>query len=364
MTETILHRLHKNARVRPNAPAYFEKIGDAWVPTSWQQYLDQVRTAAKSLIALGVQPGQNVTILGFNRPEWLILDLATMLVGGAPAGIYTTNSPQECKYIIEHAEAPLVLVEHEQQWQKIAQIREDIDCLKHIVLMKGTQIDDEMTLDWESFMETGKDVSDEAVDERLAGLTMDQLATLIYTSGTTGPPKGVMLSHKNLAWTAESAIGMFDLNSSDRSLSYLPLSHIAEQMFSIHAPITVGYAIYFAQYSPADYLNDNLKEVQPTIAFGVPRVWEKFASGVQAKLALAEGAKAKISSWAQGVGEKAAVLRNQGKEVSGFLGFQHNLAEKASFLDSKRGIRLITSQSVHHSSSSHLTRSAPLFQQI
>ncbi len=340
MTETILHRLHKNARVRPNAPAYFEKIGDAWVPTSWQQYLDQVRQAAKSLIAMGVQPGQNVAILGFNRPEWVIFDLASMLVGGAPAGIYTTNSPQECKYIIDHAEAPVVLVEHEAQWKKIAETREDVDCLKHIVLMKGTKIDDAMTLDWEAFMETGKDVPDEAVDERLAGLKMDQLATLIYTSGTTGPPKGVMLSHLNLAWTAESAIGLFDLKSSDRSLSYLPLSHIAEQMFSIHAPITVGYSLYFAQYSPADYLNDNLKEVQPTVAFGVPRVWEKFASGVQAKLALAEGAKAKISSWAQGVGEKAAALRNQGKDVTGFLAWQHNLAEKLVFSTVKEGLGL------------------------
>jgi long-chain acyl-CoA synthetase len=340
MTETILHRLHKNARVRPNAPAYYEKIGDAWVPTSWQQYHTQVRQAAKALITLGVQPGQNVAILGFNRPEWVIFDLASMLVGGAPAGIYTTNSPQECKYIVEHAEAPVILVEHEDQWKKIAETRDDIDCLKHIVLMKGTKIEDEMTLDWESFMAKGDETSDEAVDERLAGLKMDQLATLIYTSGTTGPPKGVMLSHENLAWTAESAIDMFDLNPSDRSLSYLPLSHIAEQMFSIHAPITVGYSIYFAQYSPADHLNNNLKEVQPTIAFGVPRVWEKFASGVQAKLALATGAKAKISGWAQSVGEQAGALRNQGKAVGGFLGWQHNLAEKLVFSTVKEGLGL------------------------
>ncbi|MCA9925312.1 MAG: AMP-binding protein [Anaerolineales bacterium] len=344
MSETILHRLHKNARVRPNAPAYYEKIGDAWVPTSWQQYLNQVRQAAKSLIALGVQPGQNVTILGFNRPEWVIFDLASMLVGGAPAGIYTTNSPEECKYIVEHAESPVILVEHEKQWEKIAATRDDIECLKHIVLMKGTTIDDEMTLDWESFMAKGEAVPDKAVDERLDSLKMDQLATLIYTSGTTGPPKGVMLSHKNLAWTAESAIEMFDLNPSDCSLSYLPLSHIAEQMFTIHAPITVGYAVYYAQYSPATYLNDNMKEVQPTVAFGVPRVWEQFASGVQAKLSQATGAKAKISSWAQGVGEKAAVLRNQGKPVDGFLGLQHNLAEKLVFSTVKEGLGLAKSK--------------------
>ncbi len=103
MTDTVLHRLHENGRIRPNAPAYYEKIGDAWVPTSWQEYTNQVRQAAKALLALGIQPGQNTTILGFNRPEWVIFDLATMMIGGAPAGIYTTSSPQECKYIVENA---------------------------------------------------------------------------------------------------------------------------------------------------------------------------------------------------------------------------------------------------------------------
>jgi len=340
MSDTILHRLHNNARIRPNAPAYYEKIGDAWVPTPWREYCDQVRQAARALKTLGVRPGGIVTILGFNRPEWVIMDLAAMLAGGAAAGIYTTNSPTECQYIIDHSESAVVLLENEGQWQKIEQTRHQLPNLKHVVMMKGTTIDDEMVLTWEQFLAKGNETPEPAIDDSLNSLELDQLATLIYTSGTTGPPKGVMLSHKNLAWTAETAIEMFSLNPSDSSLSYLPLSHIAEQMFSIHAPVTVGYAIYFAQYSPAVYLNDNMKEVQPTISFGVPRVWEKFASGVQAKLALATGAKAKISSWAQRVGEKGAMLRNRGESVDGFLGWQHNLAEKLVFSTVKEGLGL------------------------
>jgi long-chain acyl-CoA synthetase len=340
MTDTILHRLHNNARVRPNAPAYYEKIGDAWVPTPWHEYCDQVRQATRGLMALGVKPGNIVTILGFNRPEWVIMDLAAILNGGAAAGIYTTNSASECQYVINHSECPVILLENEMQWEKISSVRDELPTLKHVVMMKGTTIDDEMVMTWEEFLAKGNDVPEEKVDESLNSLQMDQLATLIYTSGTTGPPKGVMLSHKNLSATADNGVKMFDLNANDCSLSYLPLSHIAEQMFSIHAPISGGYPIYFARYSPADYLNEDLKEIQPTVAFGVPRVWEKFASGVQAKLGEATGVKAKIGGWAQGVGEKASALRNQGKPVDGFLEFQHNLAEKLVYSTVKEGLGL------------------------
>lgn len=331
MTDTILHRLHTNGRTRPNAPAYYEKSNNVWVPTTWQEYTQQVRQAAKALVALGFQPGQNSTILGFNRSEWVIFDLATMMAGGAPAGIYTTNSPAECKYIIENAETPVILVENESQWQKIKEIRDDIACLKHIVTMKGTKIDDPMTLDWDSFMAKGNGVSDEEIDRRMESLREDQLATLIYTSGTTGPPKGVMLSHHNLTSTALNAQKLFGLGPGDSAVSYLPFSHIAEQMVSILAAVTTGYQIYFAQYPPQDHLNENLKEIQPTLVFGVPRIWERFQAGVATNLGHATGAKAQIAHWAQGVGNKSSALKNQGKEPSGMLGLQYKIANKLVF---------------------------------
>ena len=327
--DTILHRLANNARTRPNAPAYYEKQGQAWVPTSWQAYNGQVRQAAKALIALGFQPGNIVTVLGFNTPEWVIVDLASMLAGGAVAGIYTTNSPVECKYIVEHSESPIILLENKSQWDKIKQVRDDIPTLKHIVMMRGNEVDDDMTMSWEQFLAQGNSISDAQVDDSLDSLRPEQLATLIYTSGTTGPPKGVMLSHDNLAFTSDTSVPLLQLNANDSVLSYLPLSHIAEQMFTIHTAITAGYQVYFAE--SLEKLADNLREVTPTVIFGVPRVWERFHAAVSARLAEAHGARAKIAAWAQDVGKKAWAEKHQGRQPAGLLGLQYKLADRLVF---------------------------------
>ncbi|MGB0388953.1 MAG: AMP-dependent synthetase/ligase [Ardenticatenaceae bacterium] len=337
--DTILHRLHEQGRRRPNAPAYAEKVNGTWVSTTWAENLAQVRQAGRALIALGVEPGDVVTILGFNRPEWVIFDLAGMLVGGAAAGIYTTNSPLEVKYIVEHAESSVILLEDEGQWEKVRKVREDVPCLKHVVMMKNApKIDDPMVLDWESFMAKGNEVPEKVVDERLNSLKMDQLAGMIYTSGTTGPPKGVMLSHRNLAITSKDGVKLFGLGPDDSALSYLPLSHVAEQAFTIQMAITSGYQVYYAESGLK--VADNLKEVQPTIVFGVPRVWERFYTGITAKLNEATGAKAKIAQWAQGVGRRVSALRNKGQEPSGLLAVQYKVADKLLYSKLKPAIGL------------------------
>ncbi len=336
--DTVLHRLHENGRIRPNAPAYYIKSNNVWVPTSWHQFLAEVRQATRALIALGIKDDEIVTMLGFNRPEWTVMDLAGRLNGGASAGIYTTNSPQECKYIIEHADSPIILLEDEGQWEKIREIREDTPCLKHAVMMKGVNIDDPMALSWEEFLAKGDEVDESVVDERLNSLTRDQLSTLIYTSGTTGPPKGVMLSHDNVAWTADQSSALFDLNPSDSVLSYLPLSHIAEQVFTIHTAVSVGYSVYYAESGLK--VADNLKEVQPTLIFGVPRVWERFYAGVNAKLNESTGVRAKIAAWARSVGTEVTNQRNAGREISGLLAFKYNLASKLIFSKVKEAIGL------------------------
>jgi long-chain acyl-CoA synthetase len=336
--DTILHRLHENKRIRPNAPAYYLKTGDHWVPTSWREYTDEVRQAAKALIALGVEPGGSVAILGFNRPEWVIMDLAGMLVGGTATGIYTTNSPEEVKYITSHSEASVILLEDADQWKKVEQIWPEIDTLKHVVMYRGVNIDDERVLSWEQFLAKGEGIDDSQVDERLNSLDPQGLCTLIYTSGTTGPPKGVMLSHHNLSWTAQVGLELFELTPEDSSLSYLPLSHIAEQVFSIHAAITAGYQVYFAESGLK--VADNIREVQPTIVFGVPRVWERFHAGVLAKMQEATGAKAKIASWAQSVGREVSAVKNRGEEPAGLLALKYKLANKLVFSKVKPALGL------------------------
>ena len=281
---------------------------------------------ARALIALGLQPGQNVCILGFNRPEWIVFDLAAMAVGAAPAGIYTTSSPAEVQYIVDHAEAPVILLEDAAQWEKVKKIRDQLPHLRHVVMMRGAAIDDPMVLGWESFLARATSVPDAEVDRRVSALRLDDVATLIYTSGTTGPPKAVMLSHDNLAWTARIAIDMTGFTMADSSLSYLPLSHIAEQMFSIHAPVTVGSSISFAE--SLEKVPENLREVQPTILFAVPRIWEKFHAGVAAKLALATGLRAKLVAWATDVGLRYNTAKELGQAPGGWLTFQHTLADR------------------------------------
>ncbi|HVV88750.1 MAG TPA: long-chain fatty acid--CoA ligase [Kofleriaceae bacterium] len=327
MSDTIPHRVLAQARRRPASPAYFERRGGVWRPTTWRDYAEQIRTVARAMIALGLPAGGKVAMLGFNRPEWVLFQHAAMMAGGVGAGIYTTCSPDEVAYIVGHAEAHLVLVEDEAQWRKVDARRDRLPALAWIVTMRDCPaIDDARTLSWQAFLARAAAVDDAVLDARLAALAPDGLATLIYTSGTTGPPKGVMLSHDNLAWTARTLIDLGTARDDDCSLSYLPLSHIAEQMMTIHIPATGGATTYFAE--SLDRVPDNLREVQPTVLFGVPRIWEKLHAGVAARLAQATGAKARLLAWARGIAARVVALRNRGKEPAGLLALQYRLADR------------------------------------
>jgi long-chain acyl-CoA synthetase len=337
---TIVHALFDQAVTRPDAPAFHVRRADRWEPTTWRAHVREIRRLACAMIALGCEPGFTTCILGFNRPEWVQFDVATMAAGGAPAGIYTTSSVPEVEYIVQHARAKLVLVENQAQLDKLLQARERLPDVQHVILMRGSEAPagDGWVLSWEAFLACADRVRDEDLDRRMNALQKDQLATLIYTSGTTGPPKGVMLSHGNLLWTARTAIQMVHAGPDDCALSYLPLSHIAEQMFSIHGPAVTGYALYFAESLEA--LRDNLVEVQPTIFFGVPRVWEKFYTGIRQKLDQAQGVRKSLAAWAMGVGEKVSDLRYRGQEPTGLLKLQYLAAHRLVFSKLKPAIGL------------------------
>jgi len=203
---TIPARLFDLALRRPRSPAYHVRVDGVWNATSFAEYADEVSRAGRALMALGFEADQRTCILGFNRPEWTIFDIGTMAAGGAPAGIYTTCSPDEVAYIIKHSEAPFVLVEDESQWLKVKEKFDELPALRHVVMMKGAKrIDDDRVLSWDEFLAKGDPVEESELLARVEALEPQGLATLIYTSGTTGPPKGVMLSHDNLAWTAQIA---------------------------------------------------------------------------------------------------------------------------------------------------------------
>ena len=195
-------------------------------------------------------------------------------------------------------EAKVLVLEDKIQWDKFVTEREGLPTVKKVVMINDIDlIDDEIAISFEDFLESGKPHID-AANERMKEIKPDDLALLIYTSGTTGPPKGVMLSHHNLAWTVEGASEVVGgLGPDDRHVAYLPLSHIAEQMFCIHGSISFGFAVWVC--SAFDQIKEHLLEARPTLFLAVPRVWEKFKAALETRLGEASGLKAKIVNWSR-----------------------------------------------------------------
>lgn len=327
MNDSIPHRVLRMAAERPSTIAYQAKVNGRWQPTTWKTYGDQIRCAARAMIALGLPRGGKVAILGFNRPEWVIFDHAAMMAGGCPAGIYTTCSAEEVQYIVHHSESLLVLVENADQLAKIEGKRAELPLLRHIVLMRGpTTSAHQDVLTWDDFLAKGESLPETELDKRINAIEQSDLATLIYTSGTTGPPKGVMLSHGNLAWTSNTLLDIGGRRSNDVLLSYLPLSHIAEQMCSLHMPATNGACIYFAE--SIEKVPENLKDARPTVFFGVPRIWEKFHSVLAGRLAEATGAKKHLVEWARKVCRDVNNKRDRGEPLPKRLELQYKLADR------------------------------------
>lgn len=337
--ETIIHKLEKRAASQGSDVAYRDKLTGSWREATWSQYNDRSRQVAKALLNLGLGNGDVVTILGNNRPEWTLMLVGAMRMGGIGAGIYTSNAPEEVSYIVNHSECKVILLEDKTQYDKVLAEWNNMPTLQRVVMMEGAERpDDDRVMSWEDFLASGSDVDDARLNEIQDGLTGDQVCDFIYTSGTTGPPKAVMLTHENLSWTAEMLANASDITSGDEVLSYLPLSHIAEQTSTVHIAITNGVIVNYCHdgLQVADYL----KEVRPMVFFGVPRVWERFYAGISARMAEAEGPKAKIAAWARGVGAKSTAVRNAGKEPGGLLGIQEKIADKLVFSKLKAALGL------------------------
>jgi len=319
-------RLIATAERLGEAGAYYVRTDAGWQPTSWRRLLEQVLTAARALVALGVQPGQSICILGFNRPEWLIMDHAAMMVGAAAAGIYWTSAAPEVEYILGHSKAPLIVLEDAVQAAKLAGRRGATTALQHVIAMQGAVVPGAMA--WDDFMALGRGADAPAlageVERRLAAITPDTLGGLIYTSGTTGHPKAVMLSHGNLAWVADTLRQILGIDERDRHISYLPMAHIAERAGTTHGPARAGNAVYFAR--SIDQLLDHLREVRPTTFFGVPRVWEKMRAALDARIGAAAGVKAALLRWSTGVARRWHAANLEGGPTGCALDLQLKLA--------------------------------------
>ena len=325
MPETILTVLERTAREHGDRPAMKAKQDGRWQTTTWKEYRDQAWLAARGFLHLGLEPGQGVAILGYNRPEWFLADLGAIAAGGVPAGIYTSSTPEQCHYIAEHAEAAIAVVENREHLAKFLEIRGRLPQLRAIVLMTGEAPGEEGVHTWRQLLEMGRGVPEERLRSRMDAQKPEDLATLIYTSGTTGPPKAVMLSHHNVTWTAARVVEAFEVTQADEFLSYLPLSHIAEQVVSLHCPMSQGGCSWFAE--SLEKLGENLREARPHFFFAVPRVWEKMQAGIQAAGAQNPPLKKKIAAWARGVGLEAGRAEQKG----GRRPFLYPLAHKLVF---------------------------------
>ncbi|XP_078280110.1 long-chain-fatty-acid--CoA ligase ACSBG2 [Rhinoraja longicauda] len=314
--------------------ALASKHGEQWKKITFRQYYTECRDAAKSFLKLGLERFNGVGILGFNSPEWFIADIGAILAGGVAVGIYTTNSAEACHHVASDSEANILVVENNKQLQKILQVQDQLPHLKAIVQYKEELKEKRPNLyTWSEFMQIGKDVPDSELDEIIASQKPNQCCTLIYTSGTTGKPKGVMLSHDNLTWTADVAGTMVNLRPASESqeaiISYLPLSHIAAQMIDIWLSVKFGGTTYFAQ---PDALKGSLvttmREVRPTAFMGVPRVWEKMQEKLKTVSSKSSTVRRKVASWAKDVGLKTNLNRMYGHTA---VTWDFRLADKLVF---------------------------------
>jgi long-chain acyl-CoA synthetase len=313
--QTIIDRFYERVSNHPQKVALRYKWNGQWQDITWAQYGERVRKAGKALLSLGFEPGDKMALLSLNRPEWHIADVGCMSVGGATAAVYVTNSPDQVRHVIADSDSKVAIVENPGQLEKVLKVREELPLLQKVVVFEGYEgdADKDFVMTWDEFLKLGDDVEDGRFVKARETVTPDKLATFVYTSGTTGNPKGVMLTHSNLWWTATHSEQQLPLGDTEsgRALSYLPLSHIAERMISHLLQIYYGTTTWFAE--SLETLLPDMQACKPTYFFGVPRVWEKFYAGIQSKMAAADpnDRKAKLAKKAIELGRQVTVAEQE-----------------------------------------------------
>jgi len=306
-----------------------------WHDISWNDYRDQVRSVACALISLGLKKGDTGAIIGDNCLEWVFADLGIQCCGAVTTGVYATNAWQQVEYIVENSEAKFFFVENEEQLDKWLRFKDNVPKLKKVIVWDTEGLrhfKDPMVITFDELVETGSKVAvdtPEMFAKRIAEIEPDDLSVLIYTSGTTGPPKGVMLTHRNCLWMGHAITTDNPMTSKDEIMSFLPLCHIFEQLFTVLGHITCGHIVNFIE-SP-DTVAENMMEISPTVGYAVPRIWEKYYSAIQIRMSDATWFKRLIFFMALKIGKKRASLKMDFKAVPFYLEVVYQLAYIAVF---------------------------------
>ncbi len=293
-TLTMPQMLREHARVRAVAVAIRQKEHGIWKPLPWQRYFERARHVGLGLRAVGLSAQGHVGVLSENRVEWVLTQLGAGLVGGITVGVYPTSPTNEIAYVLAHADAEVVICEDQEQSDKVLEARALLPRLRKIVVIERKGLGDtraeapDLVIGFEELEALGAASAEAAVvDAVLARQQLDDTALIIYTSGSTGKPKGAMISYGNIAAMAPGVIERLGLTPQTSHLSYLPLCHVAEQMLTTFVPLYLGSRVDFGESIRT--VQEDLREVAPTMFLGVPRIWEKLHSAISIKMHEAGG---------------------------------------------------------------------------
>jgi long-chain acyl-CoA synthetase len=284
VADTIAKSFLLSVERRGDRPAIREKKFGIWHPTSWREWLQISKDIAFALHATGFRPGDVASIIANAVPEWVYADMGILCAGGVSSGIYPTDSSVQVEYLINDSSTKVIFAEDEEQLDKILACRSRCPTLQKIVVfdMEGLSgFIDPMVLSLAEFVALGRnhEQDNEALwDEMIGSRSAEDLAILVYTSGTTGPPKGAMHSNRSVTHQMRHANDLFPSTDAEERLVFLPLCHVAERIGGYYLSLALGSVMNFAE-SP-ETVPDNLREVQPTAFLAVPRIWEKFYSGI------------------------------------------------------------------------------------
>ena len=313
-----------------NRAALRYKKEGVWNEYSWSDYLRHVEKVAGGLKALGVNPGDKICIISTNCPEWFFIALAIQSLGAYQVPIYPNATADQAKYVASHSEAKIVFVENLEQLSKTENWRNELSNLEQTILMFGDPLDGVRTYD--ELCDRGSRYREEIpnfLKDQIEKLTPDSPGGILYTSGTTGPPKGVLLTQKNLVAEITGLLTVYDYLYESSTISFLPLSHIAEQVQNIAGGIAGGFTVNFAQ--SIETLMEDLAEASPSLFFSVPRLYERAKTAILENVAEGSAIKRSLFHWALKVGEKARRARNSGQALSFMTQKKWNFASKVVF---------------------------------
>lgn len=335
MTETVPQVFRETVRKYGDRVALRKKEFGLWKDISWNDYYRSAGYIGCALIAMGLRKGDCVSIIGDNAPEWVIADMGVQCAGGVSVGVYATNAWPQVEYVLQNSESKFFFVENEEQLDKWLSFRENVShCRKVIVWdLEGLKhFEDPMVMTYQELLDYGREVLEKQpglFEARMAEVAPDDLSVLIYTSGTTGPPKGAMLTHSNVMWMSDAITADNVVYDTDEVMSFLPLCHIFERLFSVFVHIRHGYTVNFIEN--LDTVTDNMREISPTVGYAVPRIWEKYLSSVYIRMSDATWFKKMIFGIALKIGKKRATLQMNFKPVPFTLAFLYVLAHTAVF---------------------------------